>query len=223
MSVFFEHSGDSQSLALQFAVMPFTLWCCFWCVYVLDLFACVCFGFASQTQFSNSSTILHYWYGNEPAGRVTLCQQSWCIYVPFATLTRCTQHLIPMYKHNTYTLIGKFTGWVFDRCWSWDAKWMGDVVVTRETQQVAGGHKGKLTCGRGGYHHKWDTCFQAQTKRRTTPKAKTHTGKINSSAPCWGTSCQSWCSGQDEDSLSDSQDAVTMQDPKRTTATLSKG
>lgn len=90
--------------------------------------------------------------------------------------------------------------------------------------KVAGGHKGKLTW-------RWeDTTANAihiqthsQTKRRTPLKAKIHTDAYTSTLLVRGTSCQSWCSGQDEDSLLDSQDALTIGDTQRTTQTLSLG
>jgi len=44
-------------------------------------------GFASQTQFSNSSVSLHYSYTSEPEDSVTLREYSWYIKVPFAALT----------------------------------------------------------------------------------------------------------------------------------------
>lgn len=91
-------------------------------------------------------------------------------------------------------------------------------------QKVAGGHKGKLTW-------MWeDTTTNAthmhthsQTKRRTPLKAETHTDACTSTLLVGGTSCQSWCGGQDEDSLPDSQDALTIVDTQRTTQTLSLG
>lgn len=52
---------------------------------------CVCVlalqGFASQTQFSNSSGSLHYSYRSEPADRVTPGQYRWYFKVPFANIT----------------------------------------------------------------------------------------------------------------------------------------
>lgn len=91
-------------------------------------------------------------------------------------------------------------------------------------QKVAEGHKGKLTC-------MWeDTTTNAthihthtQTKRRTSLKAGTHTDAGTSALLVGGTSCQSWCGGQDDDSLPDSQDTLTMGDTQRTTQTLSLG
>lgn len=94
----------------------------------------------------------------------------------------------------------------------------------REMKKVAGGHKGKLTW-------MWeDTTTNAthirthsQTKRRTPLKAETHKDARTSALLVRGMSCQSWCGGQDEDSLPDSQDALTIGDTQRTTQTLSLG
>lgn len=91
-------------------------------------------------------------------------------------------------------------------------------------QKVAGGHKGKLTWT-------WeDTTTNAthlrtpsQTKRRTTLKAETHTDAHASTLLVRGTSCERWSGGQDEDSLQDSQDALTIGDTQKTTRTLSLG
>lgn len=61
-------------------------------------------GFASQTQFSNSSASLHYSYRSEPADRVTPRQYSWYIKVPFAATTRDTVTLMHIHTqtYNTY-------------------------------------------------------------------------------------------------------------------------
>lgn len=97
---------------------------------------------------------------------------------------------------------------------------MDEAAITREVQEVAGGHKGKLTW-------MWEDTerihIRSQTKRRTPLKAETHTDVHTSALLAVGTSCQSWCGGQDEDSLPDSQDAITMGDTQRTTQTLSLG
>lgn len=58
------------------------------------------------------------------------------------------------------------------------------------------------------------------TKRRTPLKAETHTDTCTSALLVRGTSCQSWCGGQDEDSLPDSQDVPTIGDTQRTTPSL---
>lgn len=89
-------------------------------------------------------------------------------------------------------------------------------------QKVAGGHKGKLTW-------MWEDTTtnathihtHATTKKRTPLKAETHADAHTSAFLVRGTSCQSWCGGQDEDSLQDSQDALTIGDAQRTTQTLS--
>lgn len=67
------------------------------------------------------------------------------------------------------------------------------------------------------------THTHSQTKKRIPLKAKTHTDARISTLLVGGTSCQSWCGSQDEDSLPDSQDALTMGDTQRTTQTLSLG
>lgn len=61
------------------------------------------------------------------------------------------------------------------------------------------------------------------TKRRTPLKAETYTDACTSAPLVGGMSCQSWCGGQDEDSLLDSQDVLTIEDTQRTTQTLSLG
>lgn len=103
-------------------------------------------GFASQTQFSNSSADLHYSYGSEPADRVTLRHYSQYTKVPFAAKTRNTvtfrkkrptvQTLMCVRESSLdiKRIHVKVRGWMMD----------GDAPA-REMQKVAGGHKGKLT------------------------------------------------------------------------------
>ncbi len=202
----------------------------------VHMYVCVCVcvlalhGFASQTQFSNSSASLHYSYRSEPADRVTPRQSSCCIKMPCANITRDTFTIINVHTHS-------YTIHVLILCihirlryneWSrWWDQWTDGVVLPRERRQNAEGcrrSQRQADVDVGGYNYKCNTLtYSLSDKEEDTPEGWDSYRHTHISSPCWGTSCQSWCGGQDEDSLPDSQDALTIGDTQRTTQTLSLG
>lgn len=94
---------SNSSVTLSLSVFPHQMYTYLLRVYALTverlndcMAVCVCVlalcGFASQTQFSNSSASLHYSYRSEPADSVTLRPYSWYFKVPFATITPSDGH-----------------------------------------------------------------------------------------------------------------------------------
>lgn len=96
------------------------------------------------------------------------------------------------------------------------------VTREREWQRVAGGHKGRLTW-------MWEDTTKAvahmqaslSNKKQDTPvRLRLTQMHAHQRSTLRGISCQSWCGGQDEDSLPDSQEARTKGQTQRMSVSL---